>query len=308
MTVTLTVIGVADFPYTDTLSVVPPASQTSTTTYTRVGMGFVQTTGNYLNINFQNIAANGPDPTVVAFDALYGSGLSYNLLAANPARDLPWQIKGIQAVFSEPVNGALRSLLIGGNGAPVVSSVSGYGTSTVTWTFTTPMSIANVLSRLESGSTVNSIYSTNGGAPLAGDPNQSGPANFEQAFGVLYGDVDGNGVVNIIDALYVSRYITGTRYPSIPDIFFDVNGDGVVNSTDLTDVRLQIGTSLPPGSFEDSAVIQGSSVNQSLTAVSQSSASTNSGGTVIVYGVIDDNAGKIVSNQSKKNPLGVSSV
>ncbi len=55
---------------------------------------------------------------------------------------------------------------------------------------------------------------------------------------VLYGDVNGDGTVNLIDAL-LQRGRNGTD-----DIWADINGDGVVNLIDALLLRGRNGTTL----------------------------------------------------------------
>ena len=52
------------------------------------------------------------------------------------------------------------------------------------------------------------------------------------------GDVNADGVVNVLDLVMVAQHIGGEK-PNNPRV--DVNGDGVVNILDLTLVAQQIG-------------------------------------------------------------------
>ncbi len=232
-------------PPGDTLNFQVPAGQTASVTNNGNGSGVIETTGGYLDVTFSGIETLVvPPPRVVSFFALYGNGRSYDLLA-NPERDLPWQVTGIRAFFSEPVNAAAGSLSFTGTGAPTVSDVSGSGTNTVTWTFTTPVSDGDLNAILASGgaSGPNGITAVAGGAPLDGDPNGAGPDPFSQALDVLYGDVDGDRFVNSRDASLVLARTRGQAV-AVPDRFLDVNGDGVVDSADLAIVRGRSGRRL----------------------------------------------------------------
>lgn len=57
-------------------------------------------------------------------------------------------------------------------------------------------------------------------------------------FGVLPGDLDGNGVVTAIEASTVRRNV-GKRYPN--PVAADVDGDGVVSMADYNIARANIG-------------------------------------------------------------------
>jgi hypothetical protein len=72
-------------------------------------------------------------------------------------------------------------------------------------------------------------------------------ATFTRRLDVLPGDVNDDGIVNSQDLVLVRNMwlrVNGAQ----PTIFGDINGDGVVNSTDYNDVRMEIGTALPPPS------------------------------------------------------------
>jgi len=49
----------------------------------------------------------------------------------------------------------------------------------------------------------------------------------------IYGDVNGDGIVSIVDAMYVAQYLEGTRtLTACQLIAADVDGDGIITSTD----------------------------------------------------------------------------
>jgi len=62
-------------------------------------------------------------------------------------------------------------------------------------------------------------------------------------FAVLPGDVNGDGVVNLTDAILVRNDKQGTGDPSMMG-WADVNGDGVVDSNDFNAVCIRLGTRL----------------------------------------------------------------
>jgi hypothetical protein len=62
-----------------------------------------------------------------------------------------------------------------------------------------------------------------------------------QAFNVLPGDFNGDGVVSAADMVGVNNATKG-----VYDIWADMNGDGKVDSNDVKLVKGKVGTSLPP--------------------------------------------------------------
>jgi hypothetical protein len=166
-------------------------------------------------------------PTVVSFSVLWGAK-SYNVIGTSRNR-LPWQITGIQVVFSAPIaSGNLNSL--SGTGV-TPTGFSGLGTNTLTWTIS-PLALGNFPATL-AGSGANALKDTAGTA-LAGG------AGFSQNLKILYGDFNDNGVVNLQDQV-LEAAATSAPY----NIFADMDGDGVVSSADCLLVRSRSGSSLP---------------------------------------------------------------
>jgi len=175
--------------------------------------------------NLTNTSIVAQPTTVVSYNALFGSE-SFNLIGSTRTR-LPWQITGIQAVFSQPITvGNINSLT-----GLTTTGFSGLGTTTLTWTITpTPIgSFSTAL--LATGS--NAIKDVNGNA-------LNGGANFNENFEVLWGDFNDDGVVNASDAVLVN-----TARSAPYNIFADMNGDGLVNAIDVNIVRSRIGTTQP---------------------------------------------------------------
>ncbi len=162
--------------------------------------------------------------TVTAFRVLWGSQ-SFNVIGSSRNR-LPWQVTGIQVVFSAPVTSANVNSLSGVN----PTGFSGLGTNTLTWSIS-PISLGQFTAAL-AGSGPNAIS--------AGANSLGGGAGFMQLLRVLYGDYNDDGVVNASD-------LSGVQLArSAPyNIFADLNGDGVVDVADIQIVRLQIGNALP---------------------------------------------------------------
>ena len=172
----------------------------------------------------KNIVVDGIAPTVVAYRLLFGTQ-SYNLIGSTRV-NLPWQVTGVQAVFSEPINtGALGSL-----GGLAATSFSGLGTSTLTW-------IINPLTK----GVFNSTLLANGASALkdaVGNALGVG-TDFTQNFRVLYGDVNDDGVVDSADLATVFANTV-----QLYNIFDDLNGDGIVDLSDVRIARSRIGQSI----------------------------------------------------------------
>lgn len=169
--------------------------------------------------------ASGTQTTVLSYNVLFGSE-SFNLIGSARIH-LPWEITGIQVVFSQPIAAANVNSLTG----ITSTGLSGLGTNTLTWSISpTPIgTFATAL--LASGP--NAIKGANGNA-------LNGGTNFSENFKVLWGDFNDDGVVNASDAVLVNTARSGPY-----NIFADMNGDGVVNATDVNIARARIGTSQP---------------------------------------------------------------
>jgi hypothetical protein len=170
--------------------------------------------------------ASLPDtsPSVTGFKVLFGSQ-SYNVIGSSRTR-LPWQIRGIQVAFSEPITSGNSGSLAGIS----ATGFSGLGTNTLTWTFN-PIALGSFTAILAGGG-------ANALTDLAGNGLGSG-TGFSRTLKVLWGDFNDDGSVNSQDQVLVN---TATHNPY--NILADMNGDGVVNTTDVLLVRSRIGTSL----------------------------------------------------------------
>jgi hypothetical protein len=171
----------------------------------------------------KNIVIDTTAPTVVSYSVLFGSK---KFQPGSVTRmDLPWQITGIQVVFSEPVTAMSGSLT---GVAP--STVSGSGTTTVTWTIS-PLTQGS-FSLLVKGTGVSAIQDAAGNS-------LGGGADVAKAFKVLWGDFNDDGVVASNDVVLVNN-ARAAAY----NIFADLNGDGVVDLNDVNIVRANIGKQL----------------------------------------------------------------
>jgi hypothetical protein len=77
--------------------------------------------------------------------------------------------------------------------------------------------------------------------PVSGSGANIGIDPFNDQFNVLPGDVNGDGVVTIRDAILVHNEIASGSYL----IWDDIDGNSVVNIADLNGVRKRLGTHLP---------------------------------------------------------------
>ena len=162
-------------------------------------------------------------PAVTSLKVLYGNE-SYNLIGSTRSR-LPWQITGIQVTFSEPITQGNASSLSG----IAATGFSGLGTNTLTWTFS-PISQGSFTAFLE-GSGSNALTDAAGHGLGNGE-------GFTQAMKVLWGDFNGDGVVNAKDLTSVTAVSNTTTY----NVYADVNGDGKVTAADVAIVQSRQGT------------------------------------------------------------------
>jgi hypothetical protein len=173
----------------------------------------------------KNIVIDTTAPTVVSYSVLFGTQ-SFNM-AGSARNRLPWQITGVQVVFSKVVTAPSASL-----SGLTATAVSGVGTNTLTWT-------VSPLNNLVSTTTKILGTSANAVKDLAGNA-LGGGVDFSQVLKVLYGDFNDDGVVNAQDLVGVNAGRSQAY-----NKFADINGDGVVNSTDVAIVKTLLGSTNP---------------------------------------------------------------
>ena len=165
-------------------------------------------------------------------------------------------VTSIQVTFNSQVtlgSGAFTLTRVGlpngvaGDGATLQSSDGSIavatqvvgGVTVATLTFSGPNSTAGSGS-LDDGNwtlTVHAAAVTNGGTPMAGDFTQT---NIKR----LYGDFDGNGVVNAFDfAKFRLAYGSSSTDPAYVT-FFDYDANGAINAFDFAQFRLRYGSSV----------------------------------------------------------------
>ncbi len=157
--------------------------------------------------------------SVTSYYVLFGTPVSpaYNLVGSSRTT-LPWAVNKIVTVFNTPIaHGDLNSL--SSTPALPLSTLSGLGTSTLIWDFSSPLA-NGTYSTLLQGSGPDALSDTLSNA-------LGGGAGYSQAFTVLFGDVNGDGVVDGAD---LAAVIAAESQPY--NIFADLNGDGVINSAD----------------------------------------------------------------------------
>lgn len=177
----------------------------------------------------KSIVIDATGPSVVAFKVLFGSK-SYDLMTSNRT-DLPWRITGIQAVFSEKVYSGKKQSLSG----MTARTLTGLGTTTLTWKFTAIQKGTFNVSLLNTG--VNAIRD------IAGNPI----AAFQKQFAILYGDFNDDQKVTIDDEIGVRAFVAAPYdlHPTNYNIFADLSGDGLVNVVDVGVAHNRRGQQLP---------------------------------------------------------------
>jgi hypothetical protein len=113
----------------------------------------------------------------------------YNMVGGSRVH-LPWQITGVQVVFSQPITSADVNSLTG----VTASGIAGVGTTTVTWSF----------AGVTNGNLATALATTGADAIMsAGGP--LGGSNTSFALKILEGDMNDDGVVNALDLTLVNN-------------------------------------------------------------------------------------------------------
>jgi hypothetical protein len=108
------------------------------------------------------------------------------------------------------------------------TSFTGLGTNTLTWRFN-PISQGSFITFLE-GSGPNALTDAAG-------HRLGNSGGFTEALKILWGDFDGDGLVNSRDLNNVTNISHTPQY----NIYADLNGDGVVNAADIAIVQSRQG-------------------------------------------------------------------
>jgi hypothetical protein len=177
-----------------------------------------------VNITITDVVA----PKVTQAFLHYGASRKISLSALGRSV-LSWSgINKVSVVFSEDVQvgGLGTALSMTGLSGSLSPTFAGYNaaTRTATWTFA-PIGIDRVTLQLSAAGVID----------IAGN---SMAADYTASFGVLPGDVDGNGIVDSVDVGKAKKTTSG--------IFADINGDGKINTADSTFVSGQVGNYIKP--------------------------------------------------------------
>ncbi len=187
------------------------------------------------NYVFQFVAGSlTVHPKVTDVDVQWGK---QTMSIMNLHRDLPFtDITAIDIIFSDNVTVSKSDLTLTGVSIPLYS-LKGFqynpATYEATWTLPTALGIDQLMIALD-GTSPSGVHTATSDIALQ--------SNLGLGFSVLPGDVDGDGVVTVLDAVDVLNEIAANQQYSVWD---DVVGDGVVDMNDYLAVRTRIGTKLP---------------------------------------------------------------
>ena len=173
-------------------------------------------------------------PKVTDVDIQWGK---QTMSIMNLQRDLPFtDITAIDIIFSDNVTVTKSDLMLTGLNVPLYSfSGLQYNSAMheATWTLTTALGIDQLMMALD-GTSAKGVHTTTSNIPLL--------SNLGMGFSVLPGDVDGDRVVTVLDAVDVMNETAANQPYSV---WADVVGDGVVDMNDYLAVRIRKGTKLP---------------------------------------------------------------
>ena len=184
-----------------------------------------------------------PGPSIVQIR--YGYGTNRWVDASElAARTAPWKIKAIEITFNRNVDVQADDLQVFTSmGFQFGFSNFTYDSTTfkAVWRFFVEYDRERLTFRLDGDDPMTDgtygVRATAGYYPFDGGFLEGGDK--EWSLDVLFGDVDGDRNVNLIDAL-LQRGRNGTT-----DIWADIDGDGVVNLIDALLLRGRNGTTLP---------------------------------------------------------------
>jgi len=178
-------------------------------------------------------------PSVVDVRYGYGNG---KWVSANDTkgRKAPWQVTKIQFRFDTNVRVDVNDLTARGSfGGNLSFSAFTYdaATFTATWTLASPVERDHLTFSLD-GDDAGPDGNDGVSSAVSSSAYMEG-GDYPEALDVLFGDVSGDGQVDLVDAL-LQRGRNGTS-----DRWADLNGDGIVNLIDALLLRGRNGTSLP---------------------------------------------------------------
>jgi len=221
----------------DTPSVVSGSAALSTTASSSSPAGHYPITVSAGTLSAANYDFTFVDGTLTVQPKILDVRLDYgvksiSLFGLN--RDVPFTtIKAIDVIFSDNVRVNMGDLALTGISVPTYRfSRLSYNSKTddATWTLPSALGIDDLMLALD-------------GETFAARPPIA-VSSLAMKFAVLPGDVNGDGVVNMADAVLVRNEMQGTGDPSMMG-WADLNGDGVVDINDVNAVRQRVGTRLP---------------------------------------------------------------
>jgi hypothetical protein len=155
----------------------------------------------------------------------------------NLSRDLPFlNINAIDMIFSDDVVLTRSNLVLTGVNVPSYS-FSGFRYDTTLhegiWSLPTALGVDRLMMSLD-GTSANGVHTASPRIPLL--------SNVARGFAVLPGDFNGDGVVSVLDSVGVLNLTApGAAYSA----WGDLDGNGVIDMNDYLNVRKRIGWKLP---------------------------------------------------------------
>ena len=191
-----------------------------------------------------------PAPTVsdVRISGSTWTATPFSLITGTYTGGLPWtNLDTIDVVFDQDVDVQLSSLtLVGVNTSSYSPSSFSYNSSTftATYVFATAFGADKLLLDVAGESTDAAPVDAAGTGGLL----LNGGSDYELNFSVLPGDSNGDGVVNLLDAVGISLVVFASDTSTV---FDDLDGDGDEDLVDLFAAINRLGKSLPSGSPTD---------------------------------------------------------
>ncbi len=182
--------------------------------------------------------------TVADIRVMFGSQ-SYSIAnVASLGRDLPWKISGIELVFGTQISGSASVTVTetGTNTGVATGGTSfvpyGVGGTAVQWQINSPITNGHYKVAFSGMALTNAAHATDAAInALFG--------NLTENFSDLYGNVNGDGVVNASDyTLAYNAMLAYNQNSANYNSFADVLGDGKNDQTDVNTVRSLIGSRL----------------------------------------------------------------
>ncbi len=232
--------NITGFVNSDTIAVVngnpgfsiPPGANETAGVYSITPTLGSLAAGNY-NFNFVSGKLT-VHPKVMDIRVQWGS---QSMSVMNLNRDLPFiDISAIDVIFSDDVTVTSADLALTGVNVSNYS-LSGFsyipGKDEAIWSLSSAVGADRLTLKLD-GTSTSGVKSRNGNIALM--------TNVNQGFAVLPGDSNGDGIVSVLDAVAVLNLTAqGAAYSA----FGDLDGNGVVDMTDYANVRSRIGKKLP---------------------------------------------------------------